>query len=59
MKNSQKPLISQRTKDLIDKLLLGKLSLGEISMITGLSEQWLQNYVNSKCDLASYIRNVS
>ena len=53
MKNSQKPLISQRTKVLIDKLWLGKLSLVEISMITGLSEQWLQKYVNSKCDLAS------
>jgi hypothetical protein len=53
MQDSSKPIISQRTQELINKLLLGKLSLAEISRITGLSEQWLKNYVNTKCDLAS------
>jgi hypothetical protein len=48
MLNSKNPVISQRTKNLIEKLLLGKLSLAEIAKITGLSEQWLERYVNEK-----------
>ena len=52
MQNSPKPVISQRTKDLIEKPLLGKLSLAEISLITGLSERWLQNYIDAKGDCA-------
>lgn len=52
MQDSPKPIISQRTQDLIEKLLLGKLSWTEISKITGLSEQWLQQYVDAKDDCA-------
>ncbi|MCA1992704.1 MAG: hypothetical protein LDL41_11820 [Coleofasciculus sp. S288] len=48
MQNSQSPLMSQKTKDLIDKLLIGKLSLADISKITGISEQCLQSYVDAK-----------
>jgi len=40
--------ISKKTKDLIDKLLLGKFSFAEVAKIVGVSEQWLQTYVNPK-----------
>ncbi len=50
MPNYQNLLISQRTKDLIEKLLRGKFSLAEIAKITGIPEQWLQSYVNEKYD---------
>ncbi|GAB4195876.1 MAG: hypothetical protein Fur006_42780 [Coleofasciculaceae cyanobacterium] len=50
MPNSQNPAISQRTTVLIDKLFLGKLTLAEIAKITGISEQWLKNYVNTRWD---------
>lgn len=53
MQNSQDQFISKRTKDLIDKLVLGKLSLAEIAKVTGISDQWLQSYVNSKYDFVS------
>jgi insertion element IS1 protein InsB len=48
MDNSQSQLISQRTKDLIDKLLLGRFSLADIAKVTGVSEQFLQTYVSSR-----------
>jgi phage portal protein BeeE len=48
MQNLQTQIISQQTKDLIDKLLLGKFSLAEIAKVTGLSEQWLHLYVSAK-----------
>ena len=35
-------VISQATKDLIDKLLLERISLAGIARVTGLSELWLQ-----------------
>lgn len=50
MPNYQNPVISQRTKNLIEKLLLGKFSLAEIAKVTGISEQWLQKHVNEKYD---------
>lgn len=50
MLNYQNPVISQKTAVLIDKLLLGKLTLAEIAKVTGIPEQWLQNYVNAKYD---------
>ena len=50
MPNYQNPIISQKTQDLIEKLLLGKLSLAEIAKVTGISEQWLRSYVNEKYD---------
>lgn len=53
MPNSQDRVISQQSKDLIDKLLLGKFSLTEIAKITGISDQWLQSYVNAKYGLVS------
>jgi hypothetical protein len=53
MQNPQTQLISQRTKDLIDKLLLGKFSLAEIAKVTGISEQWLKNYLAFNSPLIS------
>ena len=44
-KNKQ---ISQETKDLIDKLLLERLALAAIARVVGVSERWLQKYVNEK-----------
>lgn len=40
--------ISQSTRELIDKLLLERLSLAAIVRITDVSERWLQYYVNQK-----------
>jgi transposase-like protein len=40
--------VSDETKALIDKLLLEKISLAGISRVTGVSEPWLQAYVNAK-----------
>ena len=43
----QKP-ISDETKQLIDKLLLERLSLAAIARVCGVSKRWLQSYVNAK-----------
>ena len=48
MSDLQNRSVSQRTKVLIEKLLLGKFTLAEIAKVTGISEQWLQTYVNAK-----------
>ena len=40
--------ISNETKALIDKLLLEKIPLAGIVRVTGVSERWLQYYVNDK-----------
>lgn len=44
----QQKLISQQTKDLVDKLLLEKISLAGIARVCEVSEVWLQSYVNRK-----------
>lgn len=41
-----KPIVQEK-KELIDKLLLEKLPLSGIARVTGVSERWLQNYVNT------------
>jgi hypothetical protein len=40
--------ISKSTRELIDRLLLEKISLAGIVRATGVSERWLQSYVNQK-----------
>jgi hypothetical protein len=40
--------ISSATRELIDRLLLEKISLAGIVRATGVSERWLQYYVNKK-----------
>lgn len=46
MQEPQNKVIDQGTKDLIDKLLLEKIPLAGIAKVTGVSERWLQSYVN-------------
>lgn len=46
--NPTKKVIGQDTRELIDKLLLERLSLAGIARVAGVSEQWLQTYVNTK-----------
>ncbi len=40
--------MSKETKARIDKLLLEKLPLAGIARVEGVSESWLQSYVNQK-----------
>ncbi|GAB0150168.1 hypothetical protein McPS_29080 [Marichromatium sp. PS1] len=40
--------VSQETRELIDRLLLEKISLAGIARAVKVSEAWLQNYVNEK-----------
>ncbi len=47
VQDPQNQPIAQATKDLIDKLLLERLSLAGIARVTGVSELWLQRYVNA------------
>jgi phage repressor protein C with HTH and peptisase S24 domain len=51
MQDIQNKGISQRTKILIDKLLLGRFTLSQIAKVTGISEQWLQTYLNANSNL--------
>ncbi len=44
----QNKIISEATKELIDKLLLEKLPLAGIARVAEVSEPWLQGYVNQK-----------
>jgi transposase-like protein len=48
VENPQNKIISQDTKDLIEKLLLEKVPLAGIARVTGVSECWLQTYVNKR-----------
>lgn len=50
VQNPQKKTITQEEKNLIDKLLLEKIPLAGIARVVGVSESWLQNYVNQKYD---------
>jgi transposase-like protein len=40
--------IPEHKKELINKLLLEKISLAGIARVVGVSERWLQNHVNEK-----------
>ena len=57
VQDPQNKPIDQATKDLIDKLLLERLSLAGIARVTGVCELWLQRYVSAK--YASVPRSVS
>jgi len=48
VENPTKKIISQGTWDLVDKLLLEKIPIAGISRVTGISEPWLQKYINNK-----------
>lgn len=44
----QKKVIDRITRELIDRLLLERISLAGIARAAQVSEQWLQTYVNEK-----------
>ena len=48
IENPTKKVISDETWELVDKLLLEKIPIAGISRVTGISEQWLQKYINEK-----------
>src|SRR6478672_642697 len=48
VQDPQNKIIDPATKMLIDKLLLEKIPLAGIARVTGVSEPWLQHYVNQK-----------
>jgi insertion element IS1 protein InsB len=48
VENPTNKVISSQTKDLIYRLLLEKISLADIARSTGVSQKWLQDYVNNK-----------
>ncbi len=53
VEDPQNKIISEATKDLIDKLLLEKLPLAGIARVAEVSEPWLQGYVNQKYEAVS------
>ena len=48
VEDPQNKVISQETKELIDRLLLEKLPLAGIARVAEVSEPWLHSYVNQK-----------
>ena len=56
VEHSTKKVIAQATRELINRLLLERISLAGIARATQVSEQWLQTYVNEK--YAQVPRNV-
>jgi len=44
--NPQNKSIPQHLLDMLDKLLLEKIPIAGISGVTGISEPWLQRYIN-------------
>ncbi len=46
--NPTNKTVSDQTKQLIDQLLLERISWRGIARVTGVSWSWLQNYVNNK-----------
>ena len=57
VENPNQQRITDQTKQLIDKLLLERISLAGIVRVTGVSARWLQYYVNAK--YAAVPRSVS
>jgi transposase-like protein len=54
----QNKSIDQASKDLIDKLLLEKIPMAGIARVAGVSEPWLQNYVNAKYQSVTRVVNI-
>ncbi len=48
VEHRQKKVIDPATRELIDRLLLERISLAGIARAVQVSEQWLQTYVNEK-----------
>jgi len=50
--------ITDETKQLIDKLLLERLALAAIARVCGVSQRWLQSYVNAKYAAVAHVAQV-
>lgn len=48
MENPTRQPIDEATRSLIEKLLKERLALAAIARVTGVSERWLQMYVNQR-----------
>jgi len=48
VQNATRQPIDEETRQLVDQLLLERLALAAIARVTGVSERWLQMYVNQK-----------
>ena len=48
VENPEKIVINQEKRELIDRLLLEKISLAGIARAVKVSERWLQTYINDK-----------
>ncbi|CAK8719026.1 MAG: hypothetical protein CDV28_13426 [Candidatus Electronema aureum] len=48
IENPSNKIIPQETWNLVDKLLLEKISSAGLSRVTGISEVWIENYINKK-----------
>ena len=48
VENPKWRLITAETKALIDRLLLERMALAAIARVSGVSGQWIQDYVNAK-----------
>ncbi len=48
VEHATKKVIDSATPELIDRLLLERISLAGIARVAKVSEQWLQSYVNEK-----------
>ena len=48
VENPSNKVIPKKDWELVDKLLLEKIPIAGISRVTGISESWLQHYVNEK-----------
>lgn len=59
VENPEKIVINQEKRELIDRLLLEKISLAGISRAVKVSEKWLQMYVNHKYALVPREINVT
>jgi insertion element IS1 protein InsB len=48
VENATRQPVDETTRQLIDKRLLERLALAAIARVTGVSQRWLQMYVNQK-----------
>ena len=48
VENREKKIITIEDRNLVDRLLLEKIPIAGIARVTGISETWLQKYINKK-----------
>jgi insertion element IS1 protein InsB len=58
IENPTKKYIAQKQWELVDKLLLEKIPIAGISRVTGISETWLQQYINNKYEGISKVIDI-